>query len=161
MRAAIATAAVGVAGLADMRKEVDDILRAITQQSDLPAIAKLVDVHSQVLLSHVSDELERHPRLRHPGVMAMVAHDSDHKTDYASSVAAWLDAVGDIAAASERLHVHPNTLRYRLRRMGELFGITLDDPNERLSVWLQLRTQQWNRRPMAATPSDATTAIVG
>jgi hypothetical protein len=160
MRAAIAAPFEGVAALADMRKEVDDILRVITQQSDLPAIAKLVDVHSQVLLSHISDELERHPRLRHPGVIAMVAHDLDHKTDYASSVAAWLDAVGDIAVASESLHVHPNTLRYRLRRMGELFGVTLDDPNERLSVWLQLRTEQLNRRPMAAPPPNDTTVTV-
>lgn len=91
----------------------------------------------------------------------MVAHDLDHKTDYASSVAAWLDAVGDIAVASESLHVHPNTLRYRLRRMGELFGVTLDDPNERLSVWLQLRTEQLNRRPVAAPPPNDTTATVG
>jgi hypothetical protein len=161
MRAAIANSAVGVAGLADMRKEVDDILRAITQQSDLPTIAKLVDVHSQVLLSHISDELERHPRLRHPGVAAMVAHDSGHKTEYASSVAAWLDAVGDIAAASESLHIHPNTLRYRLRRMGELFGITLDDPNQRLSVWLQLRAEEWNRKRTALTHPDIPASVAG
>lgn len=84
----------------------------------------------------------------------MVAHDLDHKTDYASSVVAWLDAVGDIAAASENLHVHPNTLRYRLRRIGELFGVGLDDPNERLSVWLQLRTEQRNRKRISASHSD-------
>lgn len=64
MRAAIAAPFEGFAALSDMRKEVDNILRVITQQPDLPAIAKLVDVHSQVLLSHISDELERHPRLR-------------------------------------------------------------------------------------------------
>lgn len=161
MRAAIATSSVGVAGLADMRKEVDDILRAITQEPDLPAIAKLMDVHSQVLLSHISDELERHPRLKHPGVVAMVAHDSEHNTDYASSVAAWLDAVGEIVAASEALHIHPNTLRYRLRRLGELFGVTLDDPNERLSVWLQLRAELWNRKHTAARHSSAPTGVAG
>ena len=91
----------------------------------------------------------------------MIAHDSGHKTDYASSLAAWLDGLGDIAAASESLHVHPNTLRYRLRRMGELFGITLDDPNERLSVWLQLRAEQWNRKQTAVPHSDIPTAVAG
>lgn len=146
MRAAISTPSVGVAALGEMRKEVDDILRVITQQSGLPAIAKLGDVQSQVLVSHVSDEFERHPRLRHLGVDAMVAHDAGQKTEYAASVLAWLDAVGDIAAASDILHIHPNTLRYRLKRMGELFDVSLDNPNERLSIWLQLRAEQWGRR---------------
>jgi DNA-binding PucR family transcriptional regulator len=122
-------------------------------------MAKLADVHSQVLLSHISDELERHPRLRHPGVIAMVAHDSRQKTEYVSSVAAWLDAVGDITVASEILHIHPNTLRYRLRRMGELFGVTLDDPDERLSVWLQLRAEQWNQRHNTVAPPDALSSL--
>ncbi len=60
-------------------------------------------------------------------------------TDYSSSVVAWLDAVGDIASAAHQLGVHPNTLRYRLRQVDELFDITLDHPDDRLSVWLQLR----------------------
>jgi hypothetical protein len=143
MRAAISQPSADVGGLPEMRREVDDILRVTTQQADLPPIAKLADVHTRVLVSHISDELERHPRLRHPGVTAMVAHDRQHKTGYAASVAAWLDAVGDIAAASESLHIHPNTLRYRLRRIGELFGITLDRPDERLSIWVQLRAEVW------------------
>ena len=145
MRAAIAQPSADTAALPDMRKEVDDILRVTTQQPDLPAIANLADVHTRVLLSHISDELERHPRLRHPGVTTMVAHDSTHKTGYASSVVAWLDAFGDITVASESLHIHPNTLRYRLRRIGELFGVTLDNPDERLSVWVQLRAEHWKQ----------------
>ena len=69
----------------------------------------------------------------------MVEYDREHKTEYARSVASWMDAVGDIAAASDRLHIHANTLRYRLRRAGELFGLSLQSPDDRLSIWLQLR----------------------
>ncbi|UUU31885.1 helix-turn-helix domain-containing protein [Streptomyces sp. CA-210063] len=54
-------------------------------------------------------------------------------------VLAWLDAVGNVAEAATRLGVHTNTLRYRLRRTAELFDISLDDPDDRLSLWLQLR----------------------
>ncbi len=60
-------------------------------------------------------------------------------TDYAASVVAWLDAVGNVGEAAQRLTVHPNTLKYRLRRARELFGLDLDDPDVRLSCWLQLR----------------------
>jgi DNA-binding PucR family transcriptional regulator len=35
--------------------------------------------------------------------------------------------------------VHPNTFRYRLRRLAEVAGIDLDDPEDRFAVLLQLR----------------------
>jgi DNA-binding PucR family transcriptional regulator len=46
---------------------------------------------------------------------------------------------GNVAAAAERLGVHPNTLRYRLRRAVELSGLDLGDADERLVTELQLR----------------------
>ncbi|WP_239472065.1 helix-turn-helix domain-containing protein [Streptomyces sp. NEAU-S7GS2] len=52
---------------------------------------------------------------------------------------AWLDAAGNVGEAAQRLTVHPNTLKYRLRRAHELFGIDLGHPDVRLSCWLQLR----------------------
>jgi hypothetical protein len=139
VRAAIAYTSTDPTDLPTMRREIDDILRVTVAQLDLPPVAVLGDVHTRVLLAHVADELGREPRLRHPGVEAMVAYDAEHRTEYGDSVTAWLDAVGDIAAAAAKLGVHPNTLRYRLRRSGELFGLALDKPDDRLSIWLQLR----------------------
>lgn len=54
----------------------------------------------------------------------------------------WLDCQGDVGAAATRLQVHANTLRYRLRRAQERFGLDLEDPDVRLSMWLQLRLEQ-------------------
>ncbi|NEC65760.1 helix-turn-helix domain-containing protein, partial [Streptomyces sp. SID9727] len=55
------------------------------------------------------------------------------------SLTAYLDASGDVARAAARLVVHPNTLRYRLRRARERFGVDLDDPDTRLLVTLAVR----------------------
>ncbi|MFJ3086273.1 PucR family transcriptional regulator [Streptomyces sp. NPDC086838] len=55
------------------------------------------------------------------------------------SLAAYLDASGDVARAAARLVVHPNTLRYRLRRARERFGVDLEDPDTRLLVTLAVR----------------------
>ncbi|MEU6659996.1 helix-turn-helix domain-containing protein [Streptomyces sp. NPDC046821] len=57
-------------------------------------------------------------------------------------VTAWLDATGDIASAAAHVRVHPNTLRHRLRRVRELFGLDLNDPEVRLAAWLELRVAQ-------------------
>lgn len=55
------------------------------------------------------------------------------------SLAAYLEASGDVARAAARLVVHPNTLRYRLRRARERFGVDLDDPDTRLLITLAVR----------------------
>lgn len=139
IRAAIAQTSTQPADLPHMRREIDDILRVTTMNPNLPTVAKIADVHARVLLAHVADELIREPMLNHPGIKAMLAYDLENKTNYADSVTAWLDAVGDIALAAESLFIHANTLRYRLRRVKDLFNISLDSPDDRLAVWMQLR----------------------
>jgi DNA-binding PucR family transcriptional regulator len=52
---------------------------------------------------------------------------------------AYLDAMGDVVAASKRISVHPNTFRYRLRRLVELFDIDVKNVDERLVLELQFR----------------------
>ncbi|MGW2523685.1 PucR family transcriptional regulator [Streptomyces sp. NPDC001617] len=113
-----------------------------TAHPDAPPVATLDDVRARLLLARVGDELGQEPRLRHPGVAAMVAHDTENGTDFVVSVLAWLEAVGNVAEAAARLGVHKNTLRYRLRRSAELFDMPLEQPDDRLSVWLQLRLLQ-------------------
>ncbi|MFD5650096.1 PucR family transcriptional regulator [Streptomyces sp. NPDC127039] len=72
-------------------------------------------------------------------VHAMVEHDRAHGSEYGASVGAYIDAFGDTGTAARRLNVHPNTLRYRLRRARELFGVDLADPTLRLLADIGLR----------------------
>jgi DNA-binding PucR family transcriptional regulator len=55
------------------------------------------------------------------------------------TLVAWLAAQGRMQAVAEQLHVHPQTVRYRLSRLRELFGETLDDPQGRFELELVLR----------------------
>ncbi|MGW2836416.1 PucR family transcriptional regulator [Streptomyces sp. NPDC001493] len=55
------------------------------------------------------------------------------------SLAAYLDAAGDVPAASRRLRLHPNTLRYRLRRVRDRHGVDVDDPDTRLLLTVAVR----------------------
>jgi PucR C-terminal helix-turn-helix domain len=53
----------------------------------------------------------------------------------------WLDHPGQVQAVAERLHVHPQTVRYRVAQLRELFGARLDDPDARFELSLALRSE--------------------
>jgi PucR C-terminal helix-turn-helix domain len=48
----------------------------------------------------------------------------------------WLAEQGRLGAVAHRLAIHPQTVRYRLGRLRELFGPALDDPDARF--WLEV-----------------------
>ena len=48
---------------------------------------------------------------------------------------------GNAAAMARALHLHPQTIRYRLNRLRELFGDELNDPDARFELELALRSR--------------------
>lgn len=61
------------------------------------------------------------------------------KGDLVASLSAWLARHGQWDTAAADLGVHRHTLRYRMRRVEELLGRSLDDPDLRAELWLALR----------------------
>jgi DNA-binding PucR family transcriptional regulator len=120
------------------RQEADRVLDALAGSTDLD-VASLAEVRPRVLLGELLTLLAERPRLRDPGLTALRVHDAEHGGDLAVTLLAYLDALGDVRAAATGLHVHPNTLRYRLRRIAEVTGLDLADPLVRLFAGLQLR----------------------
>jgi hypothetical protein len=56
-----------------------------------------------------------------------------------ATLRAWLDEQGRLSQAALALGIHPQTARYRLTRLRELFGDRLDDPDGRFWLALALR----------------------
>ncbi|MDQ7905768.1 helix-turn-helix domain-containing protein [Phytohabitans sp. ZYX-F-186] len=54
------------------------------------------------------------------------------------TLAAWLRHLGDRQAVAAELRIHPQTVRYRMARLHDLLGATLDDPAGRASLTLAL-----------------------
>jgi lambda repressor-like predicted transcriptional regulator len=59
-----------------------------------------------------------------------------------STLDAWLRHRGRTEAVAKALHVHPQTVRYRLARLRELFGSRLDEPDGRFELELALRARR-------------------
>ena len=57
----------------------------------------------------------------------------------AETLLAWLSYRGERARVAEALHVHPQTVAYRLGQLRTLFGDALTDPDRRFALELALR----------------------
>jgi DNA-binding PucR family transcriptional regulator len=138
VQAGIGSAVGGLAGVATSRGEADRVLDAMPDGPGDPTVAAFSDLRAEVLLNQTLALLEASPDLRDPAVALLSAYDREHGSDLIGSVLAWLDAMGDVRVAAERLTVHPNTLRYRVRRAVAVGGLRLEEPRARLMHHLQL-----------------------
>lgn len=68
-------------------------------------------------------------------------HDATSRGDLVASLSAWLSHHGQWDAAAADLGVHRHTLRYRMRRVEEILGRSLDDPDVRMELWLALKSE--------------------
>jgi len=59
----------------------------------------------------------------------------------AETLLAWLSLRGERARIAETLHIHPQTVAYRLGQLRELFGTALTDPDRRFALELALRAR--------------------
>jgi hypothetical protein len=58
-----------------------------------------------------------------------------------TTLLAWLRHQAQVTPAARELHVHPQTVRYRLARLRERLGAILDEPDSRFELELALRAR--------------------
>lgn len=68
-------------------------------------------------------------------------HDEVHGTGFAATVLCYFELRESVRATASALHVHQNTVRYRLDFVKRELGVDLDDADVRLWLWLRLRSQ--------------------
>jgi sugar diacid utilization regulator len=83
--------------------------------------------------------VREHEGMMPPGLQRMIDYDAEHGTDYVRTLSAYLRHMGRLRPAAQQLGIHRNTLEYRIARIGELAGVDLDDPDNRLALDLGVR----------------------
>ena len=137
--AAIGSTADGARDVSRARREAERVLGVLRADRKARTVAGIDDVRGEVVLLELRELAADHPSLLRGPLERVLEHDAEHRTAYAETLGAYLDAFGDVAAAAARVSIHPNTFRYRMRRLVELFQLDLANPEERLVLELQLR----------------------
>ncbi|MCV7203893.1 transcriptional regulator [Mycolicibacterium peregrinum] len=136
LHAVIASPVAGLAGAAAARTDVDRVLdTAQRHPGTLAAVTSLAEARTTVLLDEIVTAIAADERLIDPRVRMLRADEPV----LAETLGVYLDCFGDVAAAAQHLHVHPNTVRYRIRRVEQLIAASLNDAEVRLLLALSLR----------------------
>jgi hypothetical protein len=135
MAVGVSAPAVGIAMLPGAVAEARHAHRSARGRT---AVVCSTDLAShQVLLARVPADARDAFRDRLLG--PLVAYDRAHDADLVRTLAEFLECGGSWSRCAERLHVHVNTLRYRISRVEALTGRDLGHFEDRVDFFLALR----------------------
>lgn len=127
--------------MADLTRSRADAELAVRTLRETPArgqVVQLSDVLVESLLLDLNVAAERESRGPSGAFARLLDYDAARGANLVETLAAWLDTLGDVSAASATCGVHPNTFRYRLTRISEVGQVDLSDPEQRFALDFQL-----------------------
>src|SRR5215475_11775690 len=140
-----AAAAAAAAGLS--RPFSADTPLAVARREAQWALARAAEA-GRAVVSYGDDRTERWLTGESADLHALVGqvlgpvldYDAAHSADLVSSVRIWLEHDRQTERAAAALHIHPNTLLYRVRRFEQISGRSLASTESLVEIWLALRT---------------------
>jgi hypothetical protein len=128
-------------------------------RSAQPRPGAVTAVHGWKIQSHTSLLTVLPGRLlrtfRHQLLKPLTDYDALHGSDLRATLASFLDACGSWQRSAEELHIHVNTLRYRIQRIEELTGRSMSSMHDRVDLYLALTCPD---EPPDSEPTVAETA---
>jgi purine catabolism regulator len=131
--------------LADLRRsyyEASYAIRICKLRGDCDMVAGYAELGSYSLLLGLQDT----PSL---GVFCdsvlgkLQEHDEESSCDLLPSLAAFLEANGRWGDAADKLFIHRHSLRYRMKRVQQITGRDLSEPQDRMEFWLALKAREF------------------
>jgi hypothetical protein len=114
-----------------------DVLRLIDAGVIVSEGLTLADDHLGALIAHGDEPVLT--ALARRRLQPLDGETPASRRRLAETLRSWLDHQGEVARVAAELGVHPQTVRYRLARLRELFGEALERPDERFELSLALR----------------------
>lgn len=93
----------------------------------------------EVLIDHIARSTPDVGRILDETLHPLVEYDLQHRTALVETVRTYVEMGFNLRRSAEILHVHPNTVMYRLRRVRELCGRDPHDPDDLLMLFLAMK----------------------
>lgn len=85
-----------------------------------------------------------------PMIDKLIEYDRHHNTQLVETLEAYLDENEHLQRTADKLHIHVNTLSYRLKRITEMTDLNLSNINLKFMVYLDLKLLRWRSEAIIA-----------
>jgi len=93
------------------------------------------------LLPVVEDHRQAHPYVNE-SLRRLEAYDLAHNSELLRTLEIYLSQDSNLKASAEALHIHENTLSYRLKRISQIGDIDLDRMDDKVTCYLELKARR-------------------
>ena len=131
----------GPQGVRQSHREAEHALRISARLKSPRAVATFSDLGLHRLLVAMTQHAELDDFYSQTAG-ALIAYDDRTGSGLMETLDAYFHCHGSPTDTAQRLHLHRNTVLYRLRRIEEIGGLQLDDPATRLNLHLCLRIRE-------------------
>ena len=136
LRVGLSRAVTGAEGLPAALRQAHIALSAVNPGNGPAVVFDELGVLQFLVAPSAADDLYRYAETV---LGPLAAYDTKHGTHLVTTLDRYLDFGCNISQTARALHVHPKSLAYRLRRIGEISGLHLNDRENRLNIELALR----------------------
>lgn len=123
-------------------------MKAIQSVHQKLGLERPLTYYEDILLYHFMEMAAKENDLNlfcSPVVHQIDKYDQENGTSFKQSLEAYVEASRNIQKAAEKLHLHKNTLYYRLKRAEKLFELDLSDENLCFTLQFSFRMQHMIR----------------
>lgn len=106
----------------------------------------LIHAYDQLAQYHLISEVARHHNIddfRDPGYDHLQKYDQDNNTDYLATLYQYIMCACSVSRTAARLHLHRNSISYRLEKISEITGYDLTNGNDIYKFLMSARIAQW------------------
>ena len=94
-------------------------------------------VMAHVITALTDQNFER--AIMHPAIFVIRDYDSQNGTEFLQTLKVYLACEGNQTLTADQLHIHRNSLKYRLSRLHDMIGDDLDEPDQRLRMQISFQ----------------------
>lgn len=131
--------------LAYMKDSYEQALKVLELKRKFPIELASVYGYHQLGIYQFIDEIYQNrirTHYRNEKIQRLKEYYYHHNTDLLSTLEIYLDCDCNSQKASEKIHIHPNTLNYRLKRVIEIGQLDFSNFNEKITLYIDLKLEK-------------------
>lgn len=123
----------------------EEALSVIRLRESFPDALKTVQRYAELGFYRLLPDLRRHRQehfYENECLQRLGAYDAEHNGDLLRTLEVYLDHDSNMKESAEALHVHENTLSYRLKRIAQIGGIDLSRMDQKVTCYLEFKSRR-------------------